>query len=611
MRLILSIILIVVALGSVFAIGLNEFKNKALTSADNISYGFRRAKESLFGFNPTEAGFYFAQIRDEISSLQRQLPILSNFVPLLKNLPPIFTNLNDLTIEATNLTDKLDYLKTDGVQLVIQKRGKELVKILKEINEKIDTINGLTKDLRAQAITLKVDLGSEISAISPQLSNASDFLGVFIDWLDSSRPRHLLIMFQNPSEIRPSGGFLGSFGHITLKRGSLVGLEVNDIYDFDGQLKEKIIPPKQLQSLTTGWGARDANWFFDFPTSARKTAELLEKSLIYQERDVEFDGAIAINVEIIKDVLAIIGPIELEDGELIIDADNFLEEVQRDVEIDQNKDILKELTPLLFEKLGELSDGQKTDLVEKIKLRIENKDIMIYLDDLILESYLQNLGIGGEVSHLPNDYFGEYLAVVNANIAGGKTDAFIDQQIQLASRITNEGEILNNLKIIRVHSGGEEKDFWYNKTNQNFVQILTPLGSELINIEGGEEKKIKSAINYNRKGYRVDEELRSIEGGPEQFGKQTFSTWSYTDPGQTSVLEVKYKNPGRFEILKPKAPQAYTFIFDKQSGVRGGLEFSIEAPLGFIWQESSGPYFIYKNKKPPARVVIELSLISL
>ena len=57
--------------------------------------------------------------------------------------------------------------------------------------------------------------------------------------------------------------------------------KVRDIYDPDGQLTLKVQPPLPLQAVTTNWGARDANWFFDFSSSAKDfRASLSDSSLL-------------------------------------------------------------------------------------------------------------------------------------------------------------------------------------------------------------------------------------------------------------------------------------------------------------------------------------------
>lgn len=612
MKLLKIFMVLIFLIGIVFYVGWQELRGEVLNSKEDIYYGFRQAKEALLGFRPDQAANHFAQIKEEIDLLQKKLPPLTNFIPLLKNLPPIFADATSITQAATELSQKLDFLKKNGTQLVFEKRGKELISLLRQIRSLITTINESTSNLSRETSRANLQL-KEISSVNAELYKTGNFLDAFISWLDTPRPRNLLVMFQNPSEIRPGGGFLGSFGQITLRRGSLVGLEVNDIYDFDGQLDQKIIPPLQLQSITKDWEARDANWFFDFPTSARKTIEFLEKSKIYQERAVKFDGAIAINVNILNDILEIVGPIILwpkTANEFVVSVDNFLEQIQREVETKQNKNILKELTPIIFERLSNLNEDQKNLLVEKMKGRIDKKDLMIYLNDLILGNFMASLGVAGEVAALPPDFFGDYLAVVNTNVAGGKTDAVISQQIEMAAKINDAGEVTNDLTITRRHNGGAFKDRWYNATNQNYLQVLTVRDSKLIEMSGGDKKEIKPLIDYKKEGYEKDEDLTAIESG-EQFGKSYFSTWTYTKPNETSQIKLTYKIPSRFWITTHNKFPTYNFVFDKQSGIESSFQYSIEAPPGFIWRETNGPYFIYKNEVVPKRLIIELNLIKI
>ena len=608
LRTIIFLILIMAIGAGVFFVGLKEFKDQALTSADNVSLSFKEALASLFNLEPNGAIAHFDMVKKEIDLLQDQLPTLTKFIPVLRNLPPIFNNIDEITNTAANLTVKLDHLKKEGAELVLQEKGLSLIKVMEEVLRDINKLTLLTNDLKKQAKEVDFNLGGELMTMSHQLQSSKIFLESFIGWLKDKQPHHLVVIFQNPSEMRPAGGFIGSFAQLTLHQASMTNLEVNDIYDIDGQLKKKIIPPKALQTITPNWGARDANWFFDFPTSAKKIIELLEISQTYQDKGTKFDGVVAINVHVINDILKIIGPIELKEYEMTLDHNNFLSEIQLNVETNKNKNVLKTATPIVFEKLGKLEEKEKMALVEIVKDRIEKKDIMIYLDDLIMENFIQNMGVGGEVTRLPEDFFGEYLAVVNANIAGGKSDAFINQKINLESKINEKGEVLNNLTITRSHNGQNEKDSWYRKTNQNYIQILTPLGSKLLSITGDSKKKIRPRVNYKR-GYRTDPDLAAIENG-EQFGKQVFDTWFNVPAGKTKSLEVRYKNKNRFYIEKQKSG-LYHFIFDKQSGVNTSLEFSIEAPPGFIWQESGGPYFIYKNERPSAKEIISLQLKKL
>jgi len=80
-------------------------------------------------------------------------------------------------------------------------------------------------------------------------------------------------------ELRPTGGFIGSFGLLNFENGKLGNLNVNDIYAIDGQLKGHVAPPDELLHFLgqPNWYMRDSNWSPDFPISAERAYMVLGK----------------------------------------------------------------------------------------------------------------------------------------------------------------------------------------------------------------------------------------------------------------------------------------------------------------------------------------------
>ena len=130
---------------------------------------------------------------------------------------------------------------------------------------------------------------------------------------------------------------MGSYADITMNNGRIKDINVDDIYRPDKFLALKIIPPKQLQGMTGTWGARDANWFFNFPDSAKKIMQFIEESSVYKNPGIKFQGVIAVNIKVIQDILRATGPIELPEYKLTLDNKNFLNEVQYQVEAGRDK----------------------------------------------------------------------------------------------------------------------------------------------------------------------------------------------------------------------------------------------------------------------------------
>ena len=206
---------------------------------------------------------------------------------------------------------------------------------------------------------------------------------------------------------------------------------------------------------------------------------------------------------------------------------------------------------------------------------------------------------------LPAGFMGEYLAVVNSNIAGGKSDAFISQKVKFFSKIDKLGQIKNKVLVERTHSGQNEKDWWYRSTNRNFIQIYATPGAELQKITGATKKTIKPLVDYQKGTFFSDGDLKKLENAQElPFGKTIFPSWLEVKAGATGKLELEYSSKSRVNL----ASGIYQFIFEKQSGVDNSLELEIEAPEGYVWEGGDSKIFSYSSFNVPSRLALSLQL---
>lgn len=619
----LIIILTLAAAAGLLTFGLLNFINGAKNAAAFIYKNFKEGAYQMFNLELEKARSSFESVSQKITDLQNRLDgySLLNF----GDLKAAFSHLTNLNQHALSLSQNLALLKNHGFNWLMNQKGDRLIENLTNIADDLKNMSQSTAELKNITAKSGISVGNDYLSLSVDLQNAQNFLTALIDWLKSPTNQYLAILFQNPSELRPAGGFIGSYGVLTFRQGNLTNIEVRDIYDPDGQLVENIIPPKPLQLITARWGARDANWFFDFPTSAKKVIDFLAKSKLHQEQFITFSGALAINVGVIEDLISITGPIELPDYRLTLNQKNFLSEIQKEVETGkdkksgQPKKILKVLTPMLFEKIAGLNDEQKRDLALKLSDRVRNKDIMIYFNDLAIESYLKTLGVAGEIQNLPHNFSGGYLAVVNANIGGHKTDAFVKQSIDLKTVIDAEGAVTNRLTIMRSHNGQRQTEWWYKAANKIYMQIFLPAGTQLTAVEGQEWKTVKAPLNYAVKNYLADPDVAAIENTRrwldefsletfQAFGKTVYAAWLTVPAGESKTIALEYQNPSKLTL---QDGQPYEFIFEKQSGATTNLKISIKAPPGYYWRESNSADFTYETPNPERRLHLKLILIKL
>ncbi|HEY4499818.1 MAG TPA: DUF4012 domain-containing protein [Candidatus Paceibacterota bacterium] len=628
-----------------FAYALNVFHFKTLVSENirSLTGDFRNAHSAAQELNTEAVSDSLNNVQQKISSLKSNaerlgLPALitslNNFLPGIKTFPEVLNLTSELSTLSVAAANNINTLKGASLELFNQQEGPTLLTTLEQLAEHLSLIEEKTTQLTVAIRKLKTVSASfasisdilekNYSPVTYQLKDTEAFVREILAIFKSSEPQHFLLMFQNPTEIRPAGGFLGSFGYMTFTQGNLKEIKVDDIYNADRQLDIKVVPPREMQLLTRDWETRDANWFANFPTSAKKVITFLEQADLFQESNTQFFGAIAINTNVLKTLISFLGPIDIKEYGLTINADNFLQELQYEIEAGRDhqpgqnpKKVLSFLTPLLIEKMATLNENQKHELLNQLKSHLERKDILLYFKNMEMQQFVSNLNIAGEIAALPESFIGDYLMVINANLAGGKTDAFIDQQIKLESALDEKGGVTNTLNITRSHSGQNETEWWYNTANKNYIKILVPLNAQLSEVIGATEPPTKTTYEYIRNGYRVDPDLAAIENSENylenfqmwrgfEFGKTSFGTRLNIPAGESKTLSLQYQ----YQLpTMPTPNMLYQFIFEKQSGVQGNFLYTISAPLGFIWKESNATIFHYENKDLKTREIIELTLI--
>ncbi len=622
----LSLVLIVL---EVYALSFIDFARQARQSTTVIFSKLNEAKQALKGLDPGNAKNAFQSINEQVTSINNQADrlhldtfasIIGLFSDQAKNLTGFLKRVGTISGAGFGLMEKLAELKTNGFEWIVNGEGEKVITALKDIDRSLTDISSLSAELKNQSAEFGYDANSWYLPATVSLYKNQGFLQELTIWLDNPKPQHLLVLFQNPSEIRPGGGFIGSYADLTITHGTLGTIDVRDIYDPDGQLDLKTIPPKELQKITVNWAARDSNWFFDFPESAKKTIQFLEASKIYQEKNVSFNAIVAVNVNVLKKILETVGPIALPDYQLTITSDNFLPTIQAEVEAGKDKSagqpkrILKVLTPLLLKKISVLSDDQKQKLIADFQESFDAKNIMTYFKDPVLQSYVHEINLDGEVASLPNNFSGDYLAVVNANIGGDKSDAFIRQKIRLESRIDGLGLVTNNLTVERTHSGETAKEWWYRTTNHDFLKFFVPRNAALTGANG---LKIKDIPTHDYENYSVDLQVQTIEATRTlhekwstaeylEAGKTVFAGWLDTPAGTTKKATLQYQNLRKLTL--GRSPVPYTFIYEKQSGVDTALEFSIEAPPGYQWKDNRENVYHYTTDNATGRLTLNLTL---
>ena len=609
--------------GAVFAVGFYYSREKLTNSILSNLQEFESGISYLRLLKTSEAEKKLSDLKESLNNPFGDFS--SKFIPLLKTSGRAYSSFQTLTAKSLALVQELAFLRDNFFNFIFTGKEGEFLAELKKIQGVLDNVLSESSRLVSSTTELKnlapIDLGFYLPLRSQALE-LQGFLNFLISWLNSPADRHLAFFLQNPSEIRPSGGFIGSFAELTLKDGTVKKIQVYDINDVDRELDLKVVPPKPIQVIANRWRAADANWFFDFHDFASKVLEFMGASKFYTRNSVVFDGAVGVSSRVVSDILSVIGPVTLKNGKLI-DAENFLTEIQKQIELGREtnlsypKVILQELAPKMIEGVLGLAPEQKQKIFSLAEEWVNKKDLMFYFKNPEFQQFLESYNLAGRLYKLPQNFMGDYLALANANLGGGKTDIFIKQNLIFQSQLDEKGIVSNHLTFTREHQGNLAKYSWYKVPNQDYLRIFTPKEIMLQNISGALEKKIQPPLNYKKNGYLSDPLVIKIESTAKEFlnypsltafeesEKNVFGMWSKVQVGKSSKIVVDYTR--RLPSFL-RDGDAYQFIFEKQSGSSSSYKFELSAPVGFTWQENNLPVFEYETADPPGRLIIHLTL---
>lgn len=491
------------------------------------------------------------------------------------------------------LMERLDVMKTYSLGAL------PLLTDAQNAAQKID-ISSIPEEQKENAELLPHKIGQAKEAVR-ELAIITEALTVF---LGKSESRNYLLIFQNQTELRPTGGFMGSLAEIGMENGKITSIKVpkGGPYDLKGQLMARVLPPKPLQLINSLWQFQDANWFPDFYKTALKIRWFWSKS-----GQPTIDGVIAVNSGFMEKILEITGPVSLPEYGKMITAENFLLETQKAVELEYDKQantpkkFIGDLFEVLMEKSKSFNANQWLSLASAASQALETKDIQIAMFRFEEEELVERFGWQGKLKPAA----GDSLAIIGANIAGQKTDGVIRESIDHVAEIQADGSIVDTLRLTRVHQG-IKGELFKGVRNVQYLRIYVPKGSEILAAQGFDppasnlyktiletdgrdadllviENTSKSAMNSV---WTADEDDRTVFGG-----------WLQLDPGQTQEIIVRYKLPFTvYDIMdsvqeevgqsvEQRTRGAYLMLLTSQSGKVRDLNHEVRMvqPWQTIW----------------------------
>jgi hypothetical protein len=416
--------------------------------------------------------------------------------------------------------------------------------------------------------------------------------------LGQDGPRRYLIMAQNEDELRSTGGFLTGAGLVTVENGRITGLEFQDANVVDNYLEKPYdFPPQPLFDfmLLELHLFRDANYWPDFPTSARKAMDLYA----YGQDVPPLDGVFAIDQEFLRLLVEVVGSVPVEGTNVSLNSGNLLEALRsaRDPEegeavgewVSDRKAFLAGFAVSIRNRFE--SDFGSIDpvyLIRQLQRAADTRHLQVYLNDPEAMAAFSAMGWDGRLPSAPP---GDLWAVVDTNMGYNKVNIFIERAFDYEVDLSTPASPVGLLTVYYRHTGPARDEPCYQGTEEefeagadylatadqcywNYVRAYVPAGSELI-----ESSRHTVPGDALFSGMSWDSTARTIS---EQPGLTTFDNFLLVPrAGQVDTF-FRYRLPAGIVQSDPDG-SLYQLTIHKQAGTRPeAVRLAIKVPPGAV-----------------------------
>jgi hypothetical protein len=348
-----------------------------------------------------------------------------------------------------------------------------------------------------------------------------------------------LILFQNNMELRPGGGYIGSFGILKIKEGKVTEIGVHNSNVFDERVNSGITPPYPMEETLkiSNWEFRDSNWSPDFEENAQRAVDFYR----IQGGAENLNGVVAISTELLTSFLKFTGPVSVDGYPGEYNHENAIEKLEYQVQrgykeqgIDkgERKYIMTYLAREILKRVQDLGLNEKRKLLLTIEDHLNQKDVMLNFFDREIQTEIEKNGWQGAVIENP---LMDYLMMIDANLGAYKTDAKMKRNFHYQVDFSKEKPTAR-LEITYIHTA-KSKD-WMTSDYQSYLRVYTPNGSWLVNSNNHHPLKFG-----------------------EEFNKKYFGTLVQIPIGQTKTYFFEYL------LADEIKPENYHLTIQKQSGI--------------------------------------------
>ena len=583
--LIIASVLTIIVLFSIFGIVLPA--RKTITSAKTAIASAKLALSDLKSQDITAASDQLQVAKADIDQTTKDLDTMG-YLKIIPGINLYYGDANHLLAAANDgiqggqlLVDAIkpyaDVLGLKGGHKftggTAQDRISLAVKTLDKITPQIDNIEKYLLDARKEidavdpnrypAIfggekvhTQLADLRTLIDQGATAISSAKPLVKILPQLLGADSEKKYLVIFQNNSELRPTGGFMTDYAIFRVDEGVIKVDTSADIYSLDATIPHHPAAPRpilQYLPLVSTFNLRDTNLSPDFKVSMDTFKDMYKQAGAYKR----VDGIIAIDTQVLVNTIAILGDMSVDGTsfssktvpqcncpQVIYQLESMVDTPTNHI-VNNRKGIIGDLMYAIMQKA--FSSSPKLywgPLFQTMIAEINQKHVLFNLENQDAQQGLEALNAAGRIL----DFKGDYLHINEANFGGAKSNMFIEESVTQNYQIKSDGSIVKTVSMNYKNPyppsdcNLEHGNLCLNAVLRNWFRLYVPKGSTLVDSSGSQVKM----TSYDELGKTVLEGFMTVR----PLGSATV-TVSYQLPFKVDSNELPLliqKQPGTDKI---------------------------------------------------------------
>lgn len=306
---------------------------------------------------------------------------------------------------AVPLSASLDKLRTAQVSL---HHG---VAVLDDATAQVSSLNRYR--LLGPLAGAHRDASRRLKRIDVTAHSADQAVSALVAFTGGAGPRRYLILSQNPDEVRPTGGFLGSYGILTADGGRVTLERYDDSITWVADHPQATIPGDQLGSPFRFYDPpleqtlANTNATPDWPASAQQALTLWQKG-----GEMAADGVVSFTPQFLARVLAVTGPVSVPSFNETVNSGNALAKVDFYTHVvdpkpgqNRKKEFLSPLGQAVMAKLLDAPPAQWRGLGVAVGQAFSARELLVWSRDGTIQSTLTQRGWDGAFPSAEGNFF--------------------------------------------------------------------------------------------------------------------------------------------------------------------------------------------------------------